>query len=167
MKQRPDGDIEIDEKFWEEGFHIPVCKKCQGVLKPDVRWILWQGIETKQFGSVSYYTFGFFEGNLFWRQPPEAKSYSSNGSCETERCISCLGFIFNDNVCFSPCQVMGENNLFHFWVCICISLRSFQYTFCRAAHEAGAMTAIVNIGETRADDLVPLKINARVGEVRT
>lgn len=37
MKQRPDGDIEIDEKFWEEGFNIPVCEKCQGVLKPDVR----------------------------------------------------------------------------------------------------------------------------------
>lgn len=37
MKQRPDGDIEIDEKFWEEGFHIPVCEKCTGVLKPDVR----------------------------------------------------------------------------------------------------------------------------------
>ncbi|KAG2310957.1 hypothetical protein Bca52824_022514 [Brassica carinata] len=24
MKQRPDGDIEIDEKFWVEGFHIPI-----------------------------------------------------------------------------------------------------------------------------------------------
>lgn len=37
MKQRPDGDIEIDEKFWEEDFHIPTCSKCNGVLKPDVR----------------------------------------------------------------------------------------------------------------------------------
>lgn len=37
MKQRPDGDIEIDEKFWEEDFHIPACEKCSGVLKPDVR----------------------------------------------------------------------------------------------------------------------------------
>ena len=36
MKQRPDGDIEIDEKFWEEDFHIPTCPKCNGVLKPDV-----------------------------------------------------------------------------------------------------------------------------------
>lgn len=36
MKQRPDGDIEIDEKFWEEDFHIPTCSKCNGVLKPDV-----------------------------------------------------------------------------------------------------------------------------------
>ncbi|KAJ6682699.1 putative proteinD-DEPENDENT PROTEIN LIPOAMIDASE SIRTUIN-4 [Salix koriyanagi] len=35
MKQRPDGDIEIDEKFWEEDYHIPACPKCNGVLKPD------------------------------------------------------------------------------------------------------------------------------------
>jgi NAD-dependent deacetylase sirtuin 4 len=39
MKQRPDGDIEIDEKFWEEDFHIPTCEKCNGVLKPDVRYL--------------------------------------------------------------------------------------------------------------------------------
>lgn len=37
MKQRPDGDIEIDEKFWEEDFNIPTCSKCNGILKPDVR----------------------------------------------------------------------------------------------------------------------------------
>ncbi|KAJ6929220.1 NAD-dependent protein deacetylase SRT2 isoform X5 [Populus alba x Populus x berolinensis] len=36
MKQRPDGDIEIDEKFWEEDYHIPACPKCNGVLKPDM-----------------------------------------------------------------------------------------------------------------------------------
>lgn len=36
MKQRPDGDIEIDERFWEEDFIIPTCHKCNGVLKPDV-----------------------------------------------------------------------------------------------------------------------------------
>lgn len=35
----------------------------------------------------------------------------------------------------------------------------------RAAHEAGAATAIVNLGVTRADDIVPLKINARLGEI--
>ena len=38
MKQRPDGDIEIDDKFWEEDFHIPTCQKCNGVLKSDVRF---------------------------------------------------------------------------------------------------------------------------------
>lgn len=37
MQQRPDGDIEIDEKFWEEEFYIPTCQKCNGVVKPDVR----------------------------------------------------------------------------------------------------------------------------------
>nr|GEU43809.1 putative exostosin-like protein [Tanacetum cinerariifolium] len=37
LKQRPGGDIEIDEKFWEEDFHIPTCSKCNGVLKPDGR----------------------------------------------------------------------------------------------------------------------------------
>ncbi|KAF0891862.1 hypothetical protein E2562_011261 [Oryza meyeriana var. granulata] len=36
MQQRPDGDIEIDEKFWEQDFDIPSCNQCDGVLKPDV-----------------------------------------------------------------------------------------------------------------------------------
>ena len=40
MKQRPDGDIEIDEKYWEHDFCIPTCQKCNGVLKPDVRLFL-------------------------------------------------------------------------------------------------------------------------------
>ncbi|CAK9150335.1 unnamed protein product [Ilex paraguariensis] len=35
----------------------------------------------------------------------------------------------------------------------------------RAAHETGAATAIVNVGVTRADDFVPLKVNARLGEI--
>ena len=38
MQQRPDGDIEIDEKFWEQDFDIPSCHQCGGVLKPDVRF---------------------------------------------------------------------------------------------------------------------------------
>ncbi|RYR44661.1 hypothetical protein Ahy_A08g040959 isoform B [Arachis hypogaea] len=84
MKQRPDGDIEIDEKFWEEDFVLPTCQKCNGVLKPEDR-------------------------NSFTCIPQSASVL--------------------------------------------------------AAHEAGAATAIVNIGETRADDFVPLKINARLGEI--
>jgi NAD-dependent SIR2 family protein deacetylase len=38
MQQRPDGDVEIDEKFWEQDFEIPSCHQCGGVLKPDVRF---------------------------------------------------------------------------------------------------------------------------------
>uniref|UniRef100_A0A7N0TX14 Deacetylase sirtuin-type domain-containing protein n=1 Tax=Kalanchoe fedtschenkoi TaxID=63787 RepID=A0A7N0TX14_KALFE len=38
-------------------------------------------------------------------------------------------------------------------------------TLVRAAHEAGAATAIVNIGKTGADSFVPLKIHSRIGEI--
>ncbi|BBN11354.1 NAD-dependent protein deacetylase/lipoamidase [Marchantia polymorpha subsp. ruderalis] len=36
MKQRPDGDIEIDSRFFQEDFLVPACEQCGGVLKPDV-----------------------------------------------------------------------------------------------------------------------------------
>lgn len=36
MKLRPDADVEIDEKFWEDNFDVPCCNKCNGLLKPDV-----------------------------------------------------------------------------------------------------------------------------------
>lgn len=49
--------------------------------------------------------------------------------------------------------------------CISDMIGFFKIYFHRAAHEAGAATAIVNVGVTRADDFVPLKINARLGEV--
>lgn len=39
------------------------------------------------------------------------------------------------------------------------------WNICRGAHDAGAATAIVNVGETRADAFVGLKIQARLGEV--
>jgi hypothetical protein len=36
MKQRPDGDLEIDSKFFQEDFQVPACEQCGGTLKPDV-----------------------------------------------------------------------------------------------------------------------------------
>ncbi|XP_062148613.1 NAD-dependent protein deacylase SRT2 isoform X1 [Alnus glutinosa] len=112
MKQRPDGDIEIDEKFWEEDFHIPTCEKCNGVLKPDVV---------------------FFGDNL-----PKDRA---DKAMETAK--GCDAFL-----------VLGSS-----------LMTMSAYRLVRAAYEAGAATAIVNIGVTRADDFVPLKINARVGEI--
>lgn len=113
MKQRPDGDIEIDEKFWEEGFHIPVCEKCQGVLKPDVRFVFKAEIRDKAFVlCFSLIVWFSLKGDLLWRQYPKGKSHSSNGSCETERWISSVGFVFDDNVRFSSRQVMREYSLF-------------------------------------------------------
>nr|XP_043610544.1 NAD-dependent protein deacylase SRT2-like isoform X2 [Erigeron canadensis] len=35
MKRRPNGDIEVDESFWDD-LNVPTCSKCDGVLKPDV-----------------------------------------------------------------------------------------------------------------------------------
>ncbi|XP_048602695.1 NAD-dependent protein deacylase SRT2 isoform X1 [Brassica napus] len=112
MKQRPDGDIEIDEKFWEDGFHIPVCEKCQGVLKPDVI---------------------FFGDNI----PKERATQAMEAAKQSDAFL-----------------VLGSSLM---------TMSAFRLV--RAAHEAGAMTAIVNIGVTRADDIVPLKISARVGEI--
>ncbi|XP_030440514.1 NAD-dependent protein deacylase SRT2 isoform X1 [Syzygium oleosum] len=112
MKQRPDGDIEIDEKFWEEDFSIPTCQKCGGVLKPDVV---------------------FFGDNV----PKDRADRAMEAAKE------CDAFL-----------VLGSS-----------LMTMSAYRLIKAAHEAGAATAIVNIGVTRADDLVPLKINARLGEI--
>ncbi|KAB2085465.1 hypothetical protein ERO13_A05G381400v2 [Gossypium hirsutum] len=112
MKQRPDGDIEIDEKFWEEDFHIPTCHKCNGVLKPDVV---------------------FFGDNV----PKER----ADKAMEVAR--ECDAFL-----------VLGSSVM---------TMSAFRLV--RAAHEAGASTAIVNIGKTRADEFVSLKVNARLGEI--
>ncbi|XP_050369475.1 NAD-dependent protein deacylase SRT2 isoform X2 [Argentina anserina] len=112
MTQRPDGDIEIDEKFWEEDFDIPTCQKCSGVLKPDVV---------------------FFGDNV----PKDRADRAIQAAKE------CDAFL-----------VLGS------------SVMTFSaFRLVRAAHEAGAATAIVNVGATRADDFVPLKINARLGEI--
>ncbi|PIA47590.1 hypothetical protein AQUCO_01400315v1 [Aquilegia coerulea] len=112
MKQRPDGDVEIDEKFWEEDFHIPPCRKCNGVLKPDVV---------------------FFGDNVPKDRADEAM----------EAAKGCDAFL-----------ILGSSLM---------TMSAFRLV--RAAYERGAAIAIVNIGITRADNLVPLKINARCGEI--
>ncbi|XP_038692777.1 NAD-dependent protein deacylase SRT2 isoform X1 [Tripterygium wilfordii] len=112
MKVRPDGDIEIDEKFWEEEFLIPTCQKCNGVLKPDV----------------------VFFGDNVPKNTAERAMEAAKG---------CDAFL-----------VLGSS-----------LMTMSAYRLVRAAHEAGAVTAIVNVGKTRADDLVSLKINALVGEI--
>ncbi|KAL0449874.1 UNVERIFIED_CONTAM: NAD-dependent protein deacylase SRT2 [Sesamum latifolium] len=115
MKQRPDGDIEIDEKFWEEEFHIPNCQRCNGILKPDVV---------------------FFGDNV-----PKGRVDRT-----MEAAKECDAFL----VLGSSLMTMSASGL---------SGKD------AAAHEAGAATAIVNIGVTRADDFVPLKISAKLGEI--
>lgn len=112
MQQRPDGDIEIDAKFWEEEFNIPNCQQCGGMLKPDVV---------------------FFGDNV----PKERadKAMEAAKSCDA---LLVLG---------SSLMTMSA------------------YRLVRAAHEANAAIASVNIGESRADDIVPLRISAICGEI--
>ncbi|XP_073288992.1 NAD-dependent protein deacylase SRT2 isoform X1 [Primulina huaijiensis] len=112
MKQRPDGDIEIDEKFWEEEYHIPCCHKCNGILKPDVV---------------------FFGDNV-----PKGRADRA-----MEAAKECDAFL-----------ALGSSLM---------TMSAFRLI--KAAHEAGAATAIVNVGVTRADDFVPLKISTRLGEI--
>ncbi|KAB1210511.1 NAD-dependent protein deacetylase SRT2 [Morella rubra] len=124
MKQRPDGDIEIDEKFWEEDFHIPTCKKCNGVLKPDVV---------------------FFGDNV-----PKDRADKA-----MEAAKGCDAFL----VLGSSLMTMSAYRL------VRLIFTSYMSFTSKAAYEAGAATAIVNVGVTRADDFVGLRINARVGEI--
>ncbi|CAN1787622.1 NAD-dependent protein deacylase SRT2 [Linum perenne] len=119
MKQRPDGDIEIDEKFWEQDFHIPTCQKCNGVLKPDVKSINLKVV--------------FFGDNV-----PKERAEKAMAAAK-----DCDAFL-----------VLGSSVM---------TMSAFRLI--KAAHEAGAATAVVNLGETRADKFVPLKINARLGEI--
>ncbi|KAI0528551.1 hypothetical protein KFK09_001093 [Dendrobium nobile] len=112
MQQRPDGDIEIDEKFWEQDFIIPDCHQCGGMLKPDVV---------------------FFGDNV----PKDTADKAMEAAKSSDAFL-----------------VLGSSLM---------TMSAFRLV--RAAYEAKAEVAIVNIGETRADDFVPLKINARVGEI--
>ncbi|ERN08785.1 hypothetical protein AMTR_s00017p00253090 [Amborella trichopoda] len=112
MQQRPDGDIEIDEKFWEENFHIPNCLKCDGLLKPDVV---------------------FFGDNV--PKDRAGKAMEAAKSCDA-------------------LLVVGSSLM---------TMSAFRLV--RAAYEVNATVAIINIGETRADELVSLKISARSGEI--
>ncbi|RLN30327.1 NAD-dependent protein deacylase SRT2 isoform X1 [Panicum miliaceum] len=112
MQQRPDGDIEIDEKFWEQDFEIPNCHQCGGVLKPDVV---------------------MFGDNIPQERAESAKEAARN-------CDALL--------------VVGS---------ALMTMSAFRLA--RLAHEANAPIAAVSIGETRADSILSLKINARCGEI--
>ncbi|CAD6270356.1 unnamed protein product [Miscanthus lutarioriparius] len=112
MQQRPDGDVEIDEKFWEQDFEIPSCHQCGGVLKPDVV--------------------------MFGDNVPQERAESAK---EAARACDAL-------------LVVGS---------ALMTMSAFRLA--RLAHEANAPIAAVTIGETRADSILSLKINARCGEI--
>ncbi|XP_026413593.1 NAD-dependent protein deacylase SRT2-like isoform X4 [Papaver somniferum] len=148
MQQRPDGDVEIDEKFWEEDFDIPNCQKCNGILKPDVV---------------------FFGDNV--PKDRANKAMEASKDCDaflvlgsSLMTMSAFRLVRDKSVKrnYAYSSVLPKRcNIF-----LSVS-RSWpmKHSSERAAHEAGASVGIVNIGPTRADDFVPLKINARCGEI--
>ncbi|XP_039798573.1 NAD-dependent protein deacylase SRT2-like isoform X2 [Panicum virgatum] len=112
MQQRPDGDIEIDEKFWEQDLEIPNCHQCDGVLKPDVV--------------------------MFGDNVPQERAESTKEAARNCDALLVVG---------SALMTMSA------------------FRLARLAHEANAPIAAVSIGETRADSILSLKINARCGEI--
>ncbi|XP_052139010.1 NAD-dependent protein deacylase SRT2-like [Oryza glaberrima] len=112
MQQRPDGDIEIDEKFWEQDFDIPSCNQCGGVLKPDVV--------------------------MFGDNVPEERAESTKEAARNCDALLVVG---------SALMTMSA------------------FRLARLAHEVNAPIAAITIGETRADSILSLKINARCGEI--
>ncbi|KAG6773481.1 hypothetical protein POTOM_020759 [Populus tomentosa] len=179
MKQRPDGDIEIDEKFWEEDYHIPACPKCNGVLKPDV------GSVDNLHGGSHVYECEREEYNskcveiVVFHDRISSSAIRYGNTCESRihvhvsntyliHCAPKVVF-FGDNVPKDRADKAMEaaKGCDAFLVLGSSLMTMSAFRLVRAAHEAGAATAIVNLGVTRADDIVPLKINARLGEVKS
>ncbi|KAH7520531.1 hypothetical protein FEM48_Zijuj08G0153800 [Ziziphus jujuba var. spinosa] len=165
MKQRPDGDIEIDEKFWEEDFHIPTCQKCNGVLKPDDSIVRYGNANfSEALLVIEFLTFLNLTVNLIETLDTLLGCYRD----EVFLYMMAMKVVFfGDNVPKDRADksVAAAKECDAFLVLGSSVMTMSAYRLVRAAHEAGAATAIVNVGVTRADDFVPLKINARLGEI--
>lgn len=108
---RPDGDVDLTQEQ-VEGFVVPPCEKCGGVLKPDIV---------------------FFGDNVPQHIVQDVKQ-------KVEHSDALL--------------VLGS------------TLSTYSgYRIALQAKDAKKPIAILNIGKTRADDIVHLKIDGRCGEV--
>lgn len=108
---RPDGDVELSQAQ-VEGFNVPACDNCGGILKPDIV---------------------FFGDNV-----PQDKVKDVKANVESLDALLILG----------------------------TSLSTFSaYRIVLQAIDAKKPIAMVNIGETRADKSVNLRIEGRCGDV--
>ncbi|KAL0129043.1 hypothetical protein PUN28_004029 [Cardiocondyla obscurior] len=108
---RPDGDVELSQEQ-VEGFNVPACNNCGGILKPDIV---------------------FFGDNV-----PHDKVQNVKANVENLDALLILGTTLST---FSAYRIVLQ------------------------AIDAAKAIAIVNIGETRADKEVDLKIKGRCGDV--
>ncbi|XP_032679142.1 NAD-dependent protein deacylase Sirt4 isoform X2 [Odontomachus brunneus] len=108
---RPDGDVELSQEQ-VEGFNVPACGNCGGVLKPDIV---------------------FFGDNV-----PHDIVQNVKANVENLDALLILG----------------------------TSLSTFSaYRIVLQAINANKPIAIINIGKTRADELVNLKVEGRCGDI--
>ncbi|XP_011707722.1 PREDICTED: NAD-dependent protein deacetylase Sirt4-like isoform X1 [Wasmannia auropunctata] len=108
---RPDGDVELSQAQ-VEGFNVPACDNCGGILKPDIV---------------------FFGDNV-----PHDKVQNVKANVESSDALLILGTTLST---FSAYRIVLQ------------------------AIDAKKPVAIVNIGETRADKVVNLRIEGRCGDV--
>ncbi len=110
MAAAPDGDAELEESALE-GFQLPSCERCGGVLKPDVV---------------------FFGDSV-----PRPRVAQARAALEDSDAV----------------LVVGSSLMLY-----------SGYRFCDAAHRAGKPVAAINLGLTRADGLLQLKLARRCDE---
>ncbi|KYM93810.1 NAD-dependent ADP-ribosyltransferase sirtuin-4, partial [Cyphomyrmex costatus] len=108
---RPDGDVELSQTQ-VEGFNVPTCDNCGGILKPDIV---------------------FFGDNV-----PHEKVQNVKANVESLDALLILGTTLST---FSAYRIVLQ------------------------AIDAKKPIAIVNIGETRADKCVNLKVEGRCGDI--
>jgi len=104
-----DGDVELESPLFAE-FRVPVCERCEGMLKPDVV---------------------FFGESV----PLDRVEHARAGLARADAML-----------------VIGSS----------LTVRS-GYRFCLWAHETGKPIAALNLGVTRADPLLSLKVEAPIG----
>lgn len=108
---RPDGDVELSQEQ-VEGFQVPPCENCGGVLKPDI----------------------IFFGDNVPKQTVESVKYN------VEHSDSLL--------------ILGT------------TLTTFSaYRIALQASSIGKPIAMLNIGKTRGDDLMSIKVEGKCGDV--
>lgn len=109
----PDGDADLDETDFSD-FHVPVCLRCAGIVKPDVVF--------------------------FGESVPRERVEQSMQALESSDAMLVAG---------SSLMVYSG------------------YRFALAAARAGLPIAAVNLGQTRADALLTLKVNQPVDKALT
>jgi len=156
--RRPDGDVELRDAG--SGFLVPPCASCGGVLKPAVV---------------------FFGDSV-----PRQRVDRCGARCLRGGVVGCWCLLLHAYGCLLPrrgmwwcptaappppppphaCRALEMAGACDLMLVVGSSLYVWSaFRLVKAAKAAGAKLAIVNVGQTRADDMADLKVEALAGEV--